>query len=37
VILEFLVWLEGHGAKDTGSCEVWKKFRDFYGLLEGLE
>jgi hypothetical protein len=26
-ILEFLEWLEGFGAKEWGSCEVWKSFR----------
>jgi hypothetical protein len=28
-ILEFLEWLEGLGAKDTGSCEI----EDFLGIL----
>jgi hypothetical protein len=36
VILEFLEWLEGFGAKDKGSCGVWEIFRDFCGILEGL-
>ncbi|WP_428028756.1 hypothetical protein, partial [Arcobacter sp.] len=26
--MEFLEWLEGLGAKDRGSCEVW----DFFGI-----
>jgi hypothetical protein len=37
VILEFLKWLEGLGAKDRGSCEVWGFFRDFGGFLKCLE
>jgi hypothetical protein len=37
VILEFLEWLEGLGANDRGSCEVWGFFRDFGGFLECLE
>jgi hypothetical protein len=32
-ILEFLKWLDGLGAKDRGSCEIW----DFCGILEDLE
>jgi hypothetical protein len=33
VILEFLEWLEGFGAKDRGSCDAWKIlgiFMDFW-------
>jgi hypothetical protein len=29
VILEILEWLEGFGAKDRGSCEIWEFFGDF--------
>jgi hypothetical protein len=39
VILEFLKWLEGFGAKDRGSCEIWEIFRDFcgfFGVFRGL-
>jgi hypothetical protein len=37
VIIEFLKWLEGVGAKDRGSCRIWDIFRDFCRFLEGLE
>jgi hypothetical protein len=36
-ILEFLEWLEGLGAKDRGSCKIWKFLGDFCGFLECLE
>jgi hypothetical protein len=32
VFLEFLEWLEGLGANDRGSYEIWEFFRDFCGL-----
>jgi hypothetical protein len=32
VILEFLKWLEGFGAKNRGSCKIWEFFRDFCGF-----
>jgi hypothetical protein len=35
-ILEFLEWLEALGAKDRGSCEIWKIFRNFCGIFDGL-
>jgi hypothetical protein len=37
IILEFLEWLEGLGAKEKGSCEFWGFFRDFHGIFEGLK
>jgi hypothetical protein len=37
VILEFLEWFEGLGAKDRGSCEVLGFFGDFGGFLDCLE
>jgi hypothetical protein len=37
VILEFLEWFKGFGAKDRGSCRVWEFYRDFCGILDGLE
>jgi hypothetical protein len=37
VILEFLEWFEGLGAKDRGSCEGWGLLGDFGGFLECLE
>jgi hypothetical protein len=36
-ICGILEWLEGFGVKDRGSCGVWKIFRDFCVLFEGLE
>jgi hypothetical protein len=32
LILGFLEWLEGFGAKDRGSCGVWEFARDFCGF-----
>jgi hypothetical protein len=32
-----LEWLEGLGAEDRGSCEIWEFFKGFNGILEGLE
>jgi hypothetical protein len=37
VILEFLKWLEGFGAKDRGSCEIWEFLEIFVDFLECLE
>jgi hypothetical protein len=36
VISKFLEWLEGLGAEDRGSYEVWGFFRYFGGFLECL-
>jgi hypothetical protein len=36
-VLEFLECFEGLGAKDRGSIEIWGFFRDFCGILDGLE
>jgi hypothetical protein len=36
VILEFLEWLDGLGAKDRVSCEIWGVFEDFCGILKCL-
>jgi hypothetical protein len=35
-ISRILVWLEGLGPKDRGSCKIWKFFKGFNGILEGL-
>jgi hypothetical protein len=36
VILEFLKWLEGLGAKYMGSCEIWGFFEHFWKFWSGL-
>jgi hypothetical protein len=37
VILEFLEWFEGLGAKNRGSCGVWELYRELCEILDGLE
>jgi hypothetical protein len=32
VFLKFLVWLEGLGTDDRGSCQILDLFRDFCGI-----
>jgi hypothetical protein len=36
LILEFLEWFEGLGAKNRGSCGVWELYRELCEILDGL-